>query len=579
MLNERQYLIVDLLVKTNKSISADDIAKIVVRSKRTIMRDLSSIKLFLEINRIGELLVNVERLGYQIKIDDNEKYEDFMKKSIRDEELILFELINKSYVTMEQLSELLYVSKITASEKMNVIKENYRDLLNIEISHKGHHLQEPIYIKCILISNLVDLNTKYYLDKVGIQASSYELLLSQMEHSNSIKEYFPNVLPQQIANLFVAALLLEQVEEVEVNDDFAYFYTSANISFHAQTIYVLSQTSDHCVEMNLNLSEKQILQVLHIMEEENAIRFYESELSTQLYMHLKRILCYPTYVQTKEVHNIANIKASYPFSFDLSIVFISLMNKLYGYQIPNRDLIGLYFAVGMEKRKKKVNNIILYSTMNSIANINKQLLEGSLSNCNVIICNQLDKKLMEDSALIINGTNEILRDVEQAYSALSILSDNDIMEIRNIIENVSINKNIQSVFPKDYSFTYEVKAKETWQDVIRNITQRLTTTLVISSEEANRILERENSGNSLVIGSFSIPHCISKKDDFCISIYVHLSKEVMIENNAVSHVLLTLMNPEMNKNINIFKYLYRYLNTYEHELASITTYEQFIAFI
>lgn len=250
------------------------------------------------------------------------KYEDFMKKSIRDEEIILFELMNKAYVTMEQLSELLYVSKITVSEKMNVIKENYGELLNIEISHKGHHLQEPIYKKCILISNLVDNNTKYYLDKAGIQASSYELLLSQMEHSNRIKEYFPNVLPQQIANLFVAALLLEQMEEVEVNDDFSYFFTNANIPFNTQAIYVLCQTSDHCIDVNLNLSEKQILQALHIMEEENSIRFDESELSTQLYMHLKRILCYPIYVQTKEVHNIANIKASYPFSFDLSILLL-----------------------------------------------------------------------------------------------------------------------------------------------------------------------------------------------------------------------------------------------------------------
>lgn len=80
MLNERQYLMIDLLVKTNKSISADHIAKIVVRSKRTIMRDLSSIKIFLETNNIGELLVNVERQGYRIKIDDNEKIRRFYEE-------------------------------------------------------------------------------------------------------------------------------------------------------------------------------------------------------------------------------------------------------------------------------------------------------------------------------------------------------------------------------------------------------------------------------------------------------------------------------------------------------------------
>ncbi|MEG0273749.1 MAG: PTS sugar transporter subunit IIA [Longicatena sp.] len=579
MLNERQYLIMDLLVKTNKSINTEDISKIVVKSKRTIMRDLSSIKLFLEANHIGELISSVERQGYRIKIDDEAKYEDYMKKSIRDEELILYELINEEYVTIERLSDLLYVSKITASEKMNVIKENYGDILHIEISHKGHHLKEPLYKKCVLVSNLIDQNTKYYLDKAEIDIHSYELLSSQIEHSSVINEYFPNVLPQQIANIFIAALLMQYVKDEDSNEDFKSLYTNSGIQPTRQAIYILNQISDHCIEMNLSLTDKQIQQALSMIEEENSIRFEEEELKNQLYLHLKRILCYSSYVRTKEIHNIANIKALYPFSFDLSILFINLMQKLYGYQIPNRDLIGLYFAVSMDKRKKKKHAIYVYSNMNSIASINKQLLEASLSNCEVMIVDHLDEQQVEDATLIINGTQETLAHVEQVYCTESILSDKDIVEIRNLIENISINKNIRSVFPKEYSFTYEVKEKEHWDEVIRNITQRLATSLVISSQEATRIIERERSGNSLIIGNYSIPHCISNKEDFCLSIYVHLSKPVFVESSTVSHVLITLMNPSMNNNLNIFKYLYRYLNNHEQELQNITSYEEFVQFI
>src|SRR5699024_9676096 len=128
---------------------------------------------------------------------------------IRDEELILYELINHTYVTIEQLAELLYVSKNTASEKMNAIKEKYQSVLNIEISHKGHHLEEPLYKKCIILSNLVDNNTKYYLDKIGISEQSFQLLLSQIEHMDEIKEYFPNVTPGQIVCLFISALFIK----------------------------------------------------------------------------------------------------------------------------------------------------------------------------------------------------------------------------------------------------------------------------------------------------------------------------------------------------------------------------------
>lgn len=578
MLNDRQYLIVDLLVKTNSSISAEDISKIVMKSKRTIMRDLSTVKLFLESNQIGELLVNVDGQGYRIKVDNSSRYEELMKKSIRDEELILFELINHPYVTMEQLADLLYVSKITASEKMNVIKENYRSLLNIEISHKGHTLHEPLHKKCVLISNLIDNNTKYYLDKAGIDGHAYEMLISQAEHMAEIREYFPNMLPGQIAHLFIAALLLEGVKETENNDDFSYLYQTSRIPYTGQAIAVLSKVSDACVSVNLGLSVNQILKVLTIIEEENSIRFQEEELGRQLYQHLKRILCYPTYLHAREIQNIANIKALYPFSFDLSIVFISLMEKLYGYQIPNRDLIGLYFAVGMENMRKKKSRILIYSSINSIANINKQLLEASLSNCEIIIADYLPDD-QDEVTLVINGTREPLDHIENQFSTEYILSEGDIQLIRNQIENISINKNIQSIFPKDYSFTYDVQPQEAWLDVLKGICDRLSTALVISSEEAVRIVEREKSGNSLVISNFSIPHCISKKEDFCVSVFVHLSEAVQVENSSIQNVLVTLMSPTMSTNINIFKYLYRYLNQYETAMQGVTTYEEFIQFI
>src|SRR5699024_8696602 len=98
-------------------------------------------------------------------------------------------------------------------------------------------------------------------------------------------------------------------------------------------------------------------------------------------------------------------------------------------------------------------------------------------------------------------------------------------------------------------------------------------------EEATRIIEREKSGNNLVISNFSIPHCISKKKDFCVSIFVHLSEPVQVENSIVQNVLVTIMNPLMSSDINIFKYLYRYLNNHESELQNITSYEEFIQFI
>ncbi|MGM0214204.1 PTS sugar transporter subunit IIA [Enterococcus sp. AZ109] len=578
MLNERQYSMIELLTKAPSPIRADEIAKIVVKSKRTIMRDLSSIKLFLETNNVGELIVRPEQQGYTITITNYDRYEELMMKNINDEQVILYQLIMNEYVTIEYLADLLFVSRITASEKMGVIKEMYSSVLNIVVSHKGHHLAESDVTKCFLLSNLVGTNLKYYLELANVTPEKYELLLSQLKHSKQVGDYFPNVMESQLANLFIACMLYPNVAEEE-NEDFEYLYEACGLAYTPQTIGSLSMLSDYCVETNLNLTITQIQRVLQVIEQENSITFSNVELSKQLYHHLKRILCYPTFLKNKEIHNISNIKALYPFAFDLGIVFINYMKKFYDSRITNGDLVGLYFTVGMEEMMKKNHHILIYSLVNSIANINRQLIEATISNCQVEIVDSLQEVNLKDYSLIVNSSGETLEVQLPVFNTEYILSENDLADLKAMVENISIGYNVQTIFPKEYSFTYHVQEHESWFDILERICSRLEESLVISREEATKIIEREKSGNPLLINNYSVPHCISKRENFVICIYVHLDKPVMVETTMVSHVLLTMMNPNVNKSINIFKFLYRYLQEQEEQLATIESYDEFIQFV
>ncbi|EOH96209.1 PTS sugar transporter subunit IIA [Enterococcus pallens] len=578
MLNERQYIIIELLTKAPSPIRADEIAKIVVKSKRTIMRDLSSIKLFLETNNVGELIVRPEQQGYTITITDYDRYEELMMKNINDEQIILYQLIMNEFVTIEYLADLLFVSRITASEKMGVIKEMYSSVLTIGVSHKGHHLAESDVTKCFLLSNLVGTNLKYYLELAQVTPEKYELLLSQLKHSKRINDYFPNVMDSQLANLFIACMLFPN-SAAEENEDFEHLYEACGLNYTPQTIRSLSMLSDYCVETNLNLTIDQIQRVLQVIEQENNITFSNSDLPKQLYHHLKRILCYPTFLKNKEIHNISNIKALYPFAFDLGIVFINYMKKFYEYRITNGDLVGLYFTVGMEEMMKKNHQILIYSLVNSIANINRQLIESTISNCQVEIVDSLQEVNLKDYSLIINSSGTTIDVQLPVFNTEYILSENDLADLKAIAENISIGYNLQTIFPKEYSFTYHVQKNESWFEILERICSRLEESLVISREEATKIIEREKSGNPLLINNYSVPHCISKRENFVICIYIHLDKPVMVETTMVSHVLLTMMNPNVNKSINIFKFLYRYLQEHEEQLATIETYDEFIRFV
>lgn len=578
MMNERQYIIIELLTKAPSSIRADEIAKFVVKSKRTIMRDLSSIKLFLETNSVGELMVYPEQQGYKIRIMDDQAYEELMMKNINDGHIILYQLIMNDYLTIEHLADLLFVSRITASEKMGVIKETYSSVLDVAVSYKGHHLAETNVTKCFLLSNLVEANTKYYLELAKVTAEQYELLLSQIKHSKVIMEYFPNISESQLTNLFIACLLFQE-KDSEKNEDFEYIYDSCSLNYTPKTIKNLSLVSDYCINTNLNLKISQIEEILEIIEQENSIRFSNPELSKQLYQHLKRILCYPVFLKSKEIHNISNIKALYPFAFDIGIVFINYMKKLYDYRITNSDLIGLYFTVGMESMMKKKPHILIYSTVNSIANINRQFIETAISNCKVEITDSLEKIPLEDFSLIINSTTKPLNCKLPIFSTEYILSEADIVKLKEMLENISIGYGLKTIFPKEYSFTYKVKKGESWLEILASICDLLEESLVISKGEAKRIIEREKSGNPLLINNFSVPHCISKRENFVICIYIHLDQPVLIGSTSVNHVLLTMMNPNMNKSVNIFKFLYRYLQEYQEPLTTIKSYDEFIQFI
>lgn len=579
MLNDRQLSIVDFLSKSELPVSSEEIAKIVMKSKRTVMRDLSTIKAFLEKNEIGHLITNTKTSGYKIVIDNRKEYENFMGKIIDDEKIIIFELINNNYVTMDDLSEILYLSKISVSEKLNFIKEKYSSFLNIEVSNKGHHLNESIEKKCFLLSCLVSENTGYYLEKINLSHREYENLCNAIEHNKDIEEYFPNVISSDIANIFIGALLLKGQNEKENNVEFENIYECSNIKYSKENIATLSDVSDYCISINLNLSISQIEKVLSLIEKEHSIKFKNEKLSSQLYNHLKRILCYPTYIKNYDIHNISNIKALYPFSFDLSIVFINLMEKLYGYQIPNRDLIGLYFTVGMEEMKRNEHKILIYSNINSIANINKELIESSVSNCIVEISDKIDYENIKSFSLVLNGTTKKIETEVDVFSAPYILSEKEISDIKEKLENISINRNIHNIFPKKYSFTYNVKENQTYLEILSDICRQLCEMNAISTDEAARILKREESGNCLVINNFSIPHCISRKENFCMCIYVHLDKNIIVEGNNISDILITMMNANMNKNVNIFKYIYRYLNSNKNNLDNISSYDEFIKYI
>jgi putative frv operon regulatory protein len=579
-MNERQQFILELLIHASSPVSIDSIVSQVQKSKRTILRDLSTIKMYLEAENIGELINNTS--GYKINITEVEKYKDLMNQYINDEEVILYELVQREYLTIDDLSQCLYVSKMTASEKMNTVKTNYAHYLNIEVSRKGHRLNETIIKKCMLLCNLIENNLKYYLNLFQIPYENYLCLEELISHNQQIKEDFPNCSTHQIAILFIAATIYQgDYDNQDIQEpEFLDYYQKANIHANKKADMILQTISLHCIDIHLSLSKQHIYRILGLMKNEMMIDLdEEDELVYQLYDHLKRVLCFPHYLKMKEIYNISDFKALYPFSFDLSFKFIQYLKQLYHYEIPNTDFIGLYFAVCLEKIKEKKHKIIIYSSKNAIAYLNKQLLMDYMNNIEVFLTKTLDKEILQGASLIIDSIGDLkLNDIEVIYMD-HILNEEEMISIETILDNVSIHKNKYSIFPKSLSYEYHVKEDDTWEQILNDVCLKLQETNTINNEEKTAILNRENHGNALIINNYIIPHCISKKENFCICVYIHLDKDIVVDERHIQHVLVTVLNPLVQKNVNLFKFLYNYLNENRETLQDISTYDQFIKLI
>lgn len=579
-MNERQQFILELLMHASSPISIDNIVSQVQKSKRTVLRDLSTIKMYLESEKIGELINNNN--GYKINIIEVEKYKDLMNQYINDEEVILYELIQRDYLTIDDLSQCLYVSKMTASEKMNTVKTNYNQYLNIEVSRKGHHLNESIIKKLMLLCNLIENNIKYYLNLFHIPYENYLSLEDFISNNIQIKEDFPNCSTHQIAIIFIAAAIYQgEYENQDIQEaEFLEYYQKVNIKANEKADIILQTISLHCIDIHLSLSKQHIYRILELMKNEIMIDLdEEDELVYQLYDHLKRVLCFPHYLKMKEIYNISDFKALYPFSFDLSFKFIQYLKQLYHYEIPNTDFIGLYFAVCLEKLKEKKHKIIIYSSKNAIAYLNKQLLMDYLNNIEVILTKTLDIELLQGASLVIDSIGQLkLDDIDVIYMD-HILNEEEMIHIETILDNVSIHKNKYSIFPKSLSYEYHVKEDDTWEKILDYICLKLQETNTINNEEKTAILNRENHGNALIINNYIIPHCISKKENFCICVYIHLDKDIIVDERHIQHVLVTVLNPLVQKNVNIFKFLYNYLNENRDILQDISTYDDFIKLV
>ncbi|MGL4849889.1 MAG: PTS sugar transporter subunit IIA [Clostridium sp.] len=579
MFNSRQFQIIELL--KSKNLSMERISRIIKKSSRTIMRDINFINDYLEKMEIGKIIFIKEKNGYEIENCDEEKLDELLKGWLNEEEQVLYKLLKEEYVTIEDLSEELYISMPVVSSKLGILKESYKNIIDIDVCKKGHFLNESNEKKIIILANLIYKKERYFIEEAKLDFSIYEKIQEYFnENKLQILEEYPYINAKQFFSVVLAIYILFNKGEEKVQDSIiGRVYTENNIPL---TKEMLEAFSMYLKKINRDLKKVTrgtVLDILLEMEEKYEIKVYDMNLVRELVAHISRGISYSYILKVDEIYNLENIKALNPFSFDLSLIFSKEFEKEVGVKIYDRDLLALYFICSLERVKNTRQKVIIAGRQISLANINKNMIEGSISNLDIEIVSsteELNKKMLDGNIVLLvdNNSNLDLSKVHiRVVKVNQIISSKEIKEIEKTIENIILKENIEDIFKEEYAFEYEVLNKS-WDEIIEGVGEKLVKIGCLNEEEAHAIIEREKQDNLLIINGISIPHCMSKRKDLCVGALVKLSKEVLVQGEKIDRLIIVCVNPENKRNSNIFSYLYRIINNNRN--IKINNYNDFI---
>lgn len=587
MLSRRQIQIIELL-EHKGSVKGAEIAEKIRISKRTAIREIHLINHLLE----DMAVINNDGQGYYISITDREGFYQKLESSGLDDEMILLELLQNAYLTLDQLSERLYLSKPVLTEKIAGLRKKYKNRLVIRSrSNHGHFLEEPLNKKLVLLANIIEQNPGYFCKRLSVTPGQYKKMVQVIrDHFHEIP--FSHIHSTHLAGLFISAKLLgdqclNEIKDEDEDSIISNLYIQSGMEAGAG-VKILAGFFEKQSRLMKRMTHEDIRGLVQMLEQEYRIQICDPEMIALLTEHLKRSLAYPQILFYNRGFLLEEMKAVYPLAFDLGIQFVQLLYERFQIEIYNMELIGLYFSSVMTKHQKKEDKIILFSTQYAVANINKLLIEQKIPEIEVQIVHEkseLAAKLGKGhSSLLINNQAALaeagLSEHVTVIDVKQIAGEDDLNRIENAVKNMKIKNNIHRYFPKEALPAVETEAADTWLDVVERGCRLLTENGILIQSEADRILSREQAGNNLVINHMAVPHCITPRNLSFFSVFLHLTNPVAVEGNLVQNMLITCTNSNIREGVKVFHYLYHKLSQPEGELMlRLETYEEFLRIV
>lgn len=612
--SNRQKKMLSLLLKSDEYIKSDYIAGEIEISSKTVQREIKNINALLKKLKTDSIESSRGK-GYVIPLESKKSIQ-FVFNDYEDKDALIPNMqqsriewiirrfavlsMNKKELTLEKLSDELFVSLTTLKKDMNSVKDILQKY-NLQLpksSNKGLKLKgEEKNIRQLIVDYLVLEQSELNLDKIFSISSTdkvsveeivirnirkyhipitdigfrnliihVEIAISRLRFQNISVEQKPNIIEEHSEEYHCAKAIAKEIE-TEVN------LTIPKNEIVNIYLHLLGQkkmlVSEDTLKSRLETPESKLIEkvIVEINEMYQLDFRKDAILKNGLLLHLESALHRIRLNMPINNELIEEIEKNYPFPMQLAKLLASSLETNFDIKIDINEVgfLTLHFCGALERANsiqsnKEIRAIVVCTTGLGTSVLLKAKLQSKI-NLNIKVVGvyalyQLDDIEFTNIDIIIS-TVPLLK----KYSILDvvitpIVSNNDIEKIYEFITYGSNEFSISSLFCEELFFT-ELTCN-TKDECLSVMTDKLYQLGFIDDECKESIYAREKMATTEIGNGVCVPHNMDGKvfrSSICIGI---LKNPILWEFGKVQLIIMIVVDKKAN---NVYNELF--LNIYE----------------
>ncbi|WP_414043960.1 BglG family transcription antiterminator [Macrococcus sp. EM39E] len=628
-MNKRQTQIVIELYRDDIYKTSEYLARIFNVSSKTIRNEIKNIETF-QLD-LGFEITSMRSKGYKLKVIDEEifKYHilsnatkeitiDYNNQSNRVQFIMGKLLLSPTYIKLEVLADLMYVSKTTVQNDLKLVKNNF-EKYNLEIVSKPRYGLKVIgeeFQKRFCIS-------EYLFDHENLKDNTLQFELTEDE-SNKIKEIILdtiatesfNVTDMTINNLFVHIVIaLGRIKGNGNIDNFYYDSLSGTKEYKIANEIVLkvekyfdvniskeevAYIALHLIGQGINKNEEVISTLIETYHLEDIIfkmldeikktvgidLIEDQELKKALILHLSTAFNRYKYHMNFRNPLLDMLKKEYPFAFDAALICAKVIEKEMKYKINESEVGYIAMHLGgamerLEKEKERIKTLIVCASGVSSSQLLKYRIQNLFEkDIEVMGISEMYKVKQHDIPNVDLIISTVPLDVQ--FESVDIIQVNPIL-IQSDIEQITnyINKPKKELRFFREELVFLKQKYETFNEILDFVEDKLLKDNLIYSDFKEKVIEREKVAPTSYGNYVAAPHPITSASKESFLVFVTLEKPIEWSGKDVQWLCFICLEKDPKEIIEmdfVYEKLSKVINNLElvMTLLSIDDREKFL---